>query len=71
MDSLMRSAHLLATDPLFRVAYGTDPESTLAERGLTLTLPEFRALRRVWASISDRGSGGELPSGVTSALSWG
>jgi len=60
MDNLMRSAHLLATDPLFRTACGTDPGSTLAQLGLALTRAELKALSRAWALMTSWIDSGDL-----------
>lgn len=53
MDNLMRSAHLLATDPLFRAACRTDLKSALTRRGLDLTKVELKAFSRVRTLITN------------------
>lgn len=68
MKDLMRSAHLLATDPLFRTACGADPRSALAQRGLVLTRAELKAFSRVWTLITggidgDDSSPIDIPNG--------
>ena len=55
MDNLMHISHLLATDAQFREAYTVNPAETLAQRGLTLTDIERKALKRIKALLGTAG----------------
>ncbi len=55
MDNLMHVSHLLATDVQFRKACTANPAEAMAQRGITLTDVEHKALERVQALLGTAG----------------
>lgn len=61
MGNLMCTVQLFATDPMFRASYQAKPDSALAQRGLSLSGVEFRALDRAWQVLATWLESEELP----------